>query len=327
MPCTSSEPARTHRRPCHGARFGLATVALLGSCAFVAAPSSPRPTITVQTLGVDVADVPEPELLTLQEPSPGRYSGTLTVPGEVVAFELRTEPSDPGRPVVLLVPILAGGDDLMDQVAMRVQAHGYDVAFCARAGSALKEGQRGKDLDELFRRTVLHQRLLLRWLRERHDAPSAQFVLGISLGGMVTTVVAAQEPDLAGVAICLSGGDIKELIGCSSEGRVQRWRNWRLREDGIGDDGLRSELEDCLHHEPLRYAPAVPTERVLLVEASLDTVVPQRNQDLLWEGLGRPARFTVPLGHYSAALAIDSIVAQVARHFDARQHAAAAANE
>lgn len=316
MRCTSSERAR------RGAGRAVACLVLLagaGGCTFASAPTTPRQVLTPDELGVAVADVPEPELLALQERRPGRLSGTLAGAGETVAFELRTTPDDPGRPVVLLVPILAGGDDLMEQVAMRVQSHGYDVAFCARAGGALRTGQRSKDLDELFRRTVLHQRLLLRWLRERHAAPVAQFVLGISLGGMVTTVLAAQEPDLAGVAICLSGGDIKELIGASSEQRVQRWREWRQREDGIGDDELKDELAQCLTHEPLRYAPAVATDRVLLVEATLDTVVPARNQDLLWEALGRPARFSVPFGHYSAALAIDTIVDQVARHFDARQ--------
>lgn len=313
MPCTSSD----HRR---STALLLGCLAWLASgCSFVTAPGAPRQAMTVQSLGLAVAEVPSPELLTLQETAPGHFSGTLSAPGETVAFALRTTPGDPGRPVVLLVPILAGGDDLMDQVALRVQAQGYDVAFCARAGGALKAGQRGKDLDELFRRTVLHQRLLLRWLRERHAAPAPQFVLGMSLGGMVTTVLAAQEPDLAGIAICLSGGDLKELIGTSSEPRVQRWRDWRQHEDGLGADELRTELEQYLTHEPLRYAPAVPTERVLLVAATMDTVVPERNQLLLWEALGRPARYSVPLGHYSAALAIDAIVAQVARHFDTRQ--------
>lgn len=312
MRSTSSEPGR------RAAIARTALAAVLAGCSFANAPATPRPPLSAAALGLRIDEVPEPQLQTLVQRSPGRFQGMLTAEGEEVAFEWRTAPEDPGRPVVLLVPILAGGDDLMDQVANRVQAHGFDVAFCARAGGAMRQGQRGKDLDELFRRTVLRQRLVLKWLRERHAAPSAQFVLGISLGGMVTTVLAAEEPGLAGIAICLSGGDIKDLIATSSEGRVQRWREWRRREDGIGDDELRGELEQCLTHEPLRYAPAIPTERVLLVEATLDTVVPPRHQDLLWEALGRPARYSVPLGHYSAALAIDSIVDQVAHHFSTR---------
>jgi pimeloyl-ACP methyl ester carboxylesterase len=296
------------------------------ACSFAPPPLQPRPPLAARDLGVAIGEVPVPTLESLREEAPGRFSGTLAGGGETVAFHLNAANGD-GRATVLLVPILAGGDDLLEQVGQRVQARGFDVAYCERAGSALKTGQRGKDLDELFRRTVLHQRLLLRWLRERPAASPQQFVLGMSLGGMVTTVLAAAEPDLAGIAICLSGGDLKDLVMTSSEGRVQRWRAWRQSEDGIGDDALRWELGECLTHEPLRYAPMIATERVLLVEAALDTVVPARNQALLWEALGRPARFTVPLGHYTAALAIDLIIAKVTQHFAERQRLPAAAPE
>jgi hypothetical protein len=317
MPCTSSD----HRR---STALLLGCLAWLASgCSFVTAPGAPRQAMTVQSLGLAVAEVPSPELLTLQETAPGHFSGTLSAPGETVAFALCTHArrSNRARPLVLLVPILAGGDDLMQKVALRLQAQRLRRGVL-RARRRRPEGATARPRT---RRTVpphgaapapAARLAARRW----HPAPHGTFVLGMSLGGMVATVGRrAQEPDLAGIAICLSGGDLKELIGTSSEPRVQRWRDWRQHEDGLGADELRTELEQYLTHEPLRYAPAVPTERVLLVAATMDTVVPERNQLLLWEALGRPARYSVPLGHYSAALAIDAIVAQVARHFDTRQ--------
>lgn len=296
-----------------------AALALLGSCAFAPPPATPRPPLSAEELGLPIPATPAPELRELVEASPGRSRGRLDADGESVAFELRETPGDPGRPVVLLVPILAGGDDVQEMVAARLQGHGFDVAWCARAGSALRPGQRGADLEQLFRRTVLHQRLLLRWLRERHAAPIAQFALGMSLGGMVATVLAAHEPELAGLAVCLSGGDVPGIVGASAEPRVQAWRAWRRDADGIDDADVHAELCHCLAHEPLRFAPAVPTDRVLLVAATLDEVVPGRQQDLLWEAFGRPARLSLPLGHYTAALAVDAIVAAAARHFHALQ--------
>jgi hypothetical protein len=47
------------------------------------------------------------------------------------------------------------------------------------------------------------------------------------------------------------------------------------------------------------------------VHATLDEVVPAANQDALWESLGRPRRLLLPLGHYSAALALWPILAAV----------------
>ena len=297
----------------------VAAMALLSGCAFAPPPASPRPALSAEELGLTVAATPSPELRDLVASSPGRSRGWLDAEGEAVAFELRETPGDPGRPVVLLVPILAGGDDIQEMVAGRLQAHGFDVAWCARAGSALRPGQRGADLEQLFRRTVLHQRLLLRWLRERHAAPIPQFAFGMSLGGMVATVLAAHEPELAGLAVCLSGGDVPGIVGNSAEPRVLAWRQWRREADGLDDADMHAELCHCLAHEPLRFAPAVPTERVLLVAATLDEVVPGRQQDLLWEAFGRPARLSLPLGHYTAALAVDAIVAAAARHFHALQ--------
>ena len=55
----------------------------------------------------------------------------------------------------------------------------------------------------------------------------------------------------------------------------------------------------------------------MFVSAQFDTVVPERNQDLLWEALGRPARMRVPFGHYTSALAISSVLAAAAEHFTA----------
>lgn len=304
-----------------GTTVAALAAALCAGCRFAAPPTAPRPPLAAADLGLAIADVPAPELLAVEDYAPGRRRGRLRGGDETVAFELRHDPADPDRPVVLLVPMLAGGEEVLEMVAARLLQHGFDAAFCARAGSALRTGQRGDDLDELFRRTVAHQRLLLRWLRERHEAPLPQFALGISLGGMIATVLAAHEPGLAGVAVCLAGGDVPGILGCSDEPRVRAWREWRRDADGLDDAALHAEVCRCLAHEPLRFAPAVPTERVLLVAATLDRVVPERHQDLLWEAFGRPARLSLPFGHYTAALAVDAIVAAAAHHFGTRLQA------
>lgn len=265
-----------------------------------------------------------PESTALEPTSPGRFRGQLCGEGETVQFQVWRTP-DSTRPMVLLVPILAGGAELMEQVGKLMQARGFDVAFCARAGSALVAPQRGPELQELFRRTVLHQRLLLAWLRApANEPPPAVFALGMSLGGIVATDVAALEPDLDGIAICLSGGDLGSLVADSSEPRVQRWVDWRYQEDGIGRDSLQWELHRELGFEPIAMAASVATHKVLFVSAWFDTVVPRRNQDLLWEALGRPARLTVPLGHYTSALAIEPILSAAAEHFRSQLPAAGA---
>ncbi len=295
-----------------------------GACTFQPAPSRPRPPLPAPA-ALERTTPTAPILIALDDDGIGRQSGTLALGDERIGFTwLRHRDDLPTRPCVLLVPILAGGADLMNSVANRMFARDFDVAYCERAGSALVAPQRGRDLDELLRRTVLHQRALLRWLRAAPTPPPQQFVLGISMGGMVGTIVGAAEPDLDGLAICLAGGDFASLVLASGERRVQRWVDWRRRTDGVGDDHLRWELREMLRLEPLGMAPSIDAEKVLFVSAQFDDVVPRRNQDLLWEALGRPARLRVPFGHYTAALAIDEILGAAATHFRARCRSTAA---
>ena len=54
------------------------------------------------------------------------------------------------------------------------------------------------------------------------------------------------------------------------------------------------------------------------MSAQFDDVVRPEYQDLLWEGLGRPARLSVPLGHYTSALAMGPILTAVTGFFDQR---------
>ena len=97
----------------------------------------------------------------------------------------------------------------------------------------------------------------------------------------------------------------------SSEIQAVRWRQWRHETDGVSGEELLRELRQMLVSDPARAGPYVATERVLLVGASLDEVVPRRHQDLLWESFGRPERQILPLGHYTAMLAFDSVLGSV----------------
>src|SRR5262249_27384150 len=163
------------------------------------------------------------------------------------------------------------------------------AAWCDRVAPALSPPQRGPDLEQLFVRTVVHQRALLAWLRQpAGPQPPAVFALGVSLGGMVAAALAAGGTGPArgrprrpgGVAICLAGADIPSIVLDSGESRVERWRRWRMTEDGLGVASLRQELQRCLQSDPARLAAFVPTEHVLLVRSSLDEVVKPSHQDL-----------------------------------------------
>lgn len=322
MPSTCSEgPAPPSRRA--GARragaLALFAAAVTG-CSFAPAPRHPRPALPLPEEVADRFALPAPPVV--EEVTPvddhGTNRGTLTCGDETIRFHLHRADL-PGRPLVLLVPILAGGEDLMRTIARKLVHRGYHAAWCDRVASALRPPQRGPDLETLFRRTVLHQRALLDFLRSRSEPqPVAIFALGISMGGMVATVLAAVEPGLCGTAVCLSGGDLPSILLDSDEQRIVSWRRWRLAEDGLAGRPLAIELRRALSSDPALLAPFVATERVFLVATAFDAVVRPCHQDRLWEALGRPERLTVPLGHYSAGLVLDPILTAVTGFYSRR---------
>ncbi len=318
MPYTASE-GRGRRRT-----LALALSSLLSACSYVPPPSWPREALPLpEDVAARYAIPPEPVEARIDPTSvAGVVDGELSCGEQKVRFHMHQN-RNPNRPVVLLVPILAGGEDLMRSIARRVVDRGYHAAWCERAGSAMRAPQRGPELEQLFQRTVIQQRMLLAWLRDSSALrPQSFFALGVSMGGIISSVLAAVEPRLEGTAICLAGADLPNIVLDSDETRVAKWREWRLTEDGIGKSSLLQELQTSLLSDPGRLGPFVDTQSVLLVHATLDEVIRRPHQDLLWESLGRPRRLLFPLGHTTAALAIDPILDAATRFFREREPSA-----
>lgn len=309
------------RSPC-GALLAAAWAILLAACQAVPGAAHPRPALALPAELAAYYQVPgelrvealaaQPDIGALQH-----WHGQLAAGDERVHFQILRPAQRPDAPFVALVPILAGGENLMHMVAEALGRRGYAVGWCRRVAGALVAPQRCEDLERLFRRTVVHYRMLLAWAREAElVAGRRAAVLGISMGGIIGSVLMAVEPDLQAGALCLAGADLPELVLCTTENRVLRWLEWRRRQDGCGDWEIGTELRRHLRSDPVHLSACVPTGKVLLVAATLDEVVPWHHQQLLWEALGRPRRVLLPLGHYSAALMLHPILDAVARFFD-----------
>lgn len=239
------------------------------------------------------------------------FRGRLSAGEEQAEFHF-LRPSNPrgeARPFVLCLPILAGGKGLMWILACEFAERGYNVAWAERISRAMRPGQRGPELEDLLRRTVLHNRMILSWARQQEEIDADRnALLGVSLGGIVGSTVLALEPELRAGVLCLAGADLPEIIIKSGESRIDRWRRWRDRSDGMSNTELLRELDGSLASDPARLGAFVDTQKIFLVASLLDEVIPMHNQDLLWESLGRPQRLLLPLSHYSAAFAISGIL-------------------
>ncbi len=167
--------------------------------------------------------------------------------------------------------------------------HGPRTPSSARFGGELHPSTDLVRTNEGFIQTCQELRTLLTILGERRGSPIG--MMGSSLGGYTSALIASIDPRLAFVVPIMAPASLAQLF----------WEHG-------DDDPLRAQAEaagmtrDRFHHawalhSPLTYAPKIPWERRLIVGAGDDALVTPRHVDVLWEHWQRPRRFTFFGGH------------------------------
>ncbi|MGE0709898.1 MAG: alpha/beta hydrolase family protein [Planctomycetota bacterium] len=316
----------------------LALPLLTGCMSFVPAasePRAPRPLSTeVQARFAYVADlgsttlVPDPAWAQDDELEVSLGTLPIHVPGSAadgddgsfpVQFEYWRPRACQGGPcpAVVVTPILGGGSSLAHTNCEDFARAGYHVVLVSRGTRILRETWRVEDPERWMRKAIAARRAMLDWLATRPEVDSRRVAaFGISMGGIITSVLVAAEPRFRCGVVALAGGDLPGIIACSSEGRIEDFFTAKLKDTGLGPVSLEQRLRAAMPTDPLRVAQAVDARRVLQVTTGLDTIVPLEKQLLLWEALGRPARWHLPAaGHYSAILWLPWITDRVVEFF------------
>ena len=208
------------------------------------------------------------------------------------------------RPAVVVTPIFGGRQPLARQIGPALARRGVHAAVVLRAERYLRgEDEDLSRLERVLRTAVIDRRRTLDWLESdpRVD-PEHLGALGISLGGLATSLLCATEPRIKAAVVALAGGDLGRLIiPASDEDRVREFvAAWAAR--GVSPAALGERIGAALPSDPLALAPALDPQRLLFVLARRDTRVPYASQVALWEAAGRPERYLLPTGHITSAV-------------------------
>lgn len=249
-----------------------------------------------------------------------RNEGKLRIAGEELEYRyyspaLSTEPA----PFLLVLPILAGGESITDRVCRSLARRGIAAGSVERRWRIFKDRDTIEELEEKLILVVRQHRAFLNWIGERPEIDGTRMgCFGLSIGGMLATVLTAVEPRLDCAVICLAGGDFSRLALEADEIKLERWVKQRCEDDCITPEELQQQIRERFDFDPLRFAPAIDTHRVLYVTARFDGVVPEHSREVLWQALGRPERIDVPFGHYTTILALEWVVSRAASFATAR---------
>lgn len=211
----------------------------------------------------------------------------------------------PGRPVVICVHTWCGGSLLMEEQTFAVRAlfrRGFDVALAtlpfhgrrvpaqARFSGQIFPNRDLRRTNEGFGQAVADMRTLWQWLR-RERACGPVGMIGMSLGGFVTALMASLHQDLAFAVPVVAPASIADVLWHHGEGRPGR-----LEAEAAGftlDDFRAIWAVHC----PLSYPVRLPLQRLLMVWGEADHVVPSVQQLALWEHWGRPQCRSFAGGH------------------------------
>ena len=139
--------------------------------------------------------------------------------------------------------------------------------------------------------------------------------LGISFGGVLNVLFMAEEPRIQAGVIALAGGNLPEIITTSRDPLVKNYCKTILNGLGLNREEFVRRLKEELEEEPLRFAPAVDPNKILMIIAQWDRVVFPRYSLNLRKALQNPETVFLPLGHYFSLLAMPYLERKALRFF------------
>jgi dienelactone hydrolase len=249
----------------------------------------------------------------------GRYRvSKLTFPSPVVTPDAANntvhaeyfEPVGfPGkRPATVVLHILGADFPLSRYYAARLADRGVAALFLKLPYYGERRDPNGpgpvpkKFLSEDLERTmrsmrqgVLDVRRAGRWLASRPEVDADRLgVTGISLGGIVSSLVVSVDPEIRTGALLLAGGDLAHVLWEMPETAPFR-KMWEADGKTLAD--LKALTDP---YDPLTYAAGMKGKRVLMIDGAVDEVIPPASARALWEAGGRPPIIWYDCGHYSA---------------------------
>ena len=220
------------------------------------------------------------------------------------------------RPLIIVLPILGGGNEIANFFAKYFAHHGYATAIVHRQDNYKDVEETMEALNRVFTQIILDHQQAIDWLVQQPGVdPERIGVFGISAGGVKGALVTALDRRIKGAVLCLVGGDLPYVFAYSSEEGIIEKREAIMQREGLTREEFLQALRDEFEHDPLRYAPYMDARRVILVLGVFDTVVPYRTGLALREAMGGPRTYLIPTGHYTALLYVPFVQSVSLRHF------------
>ena len=254
------------------------------------------PTALDAPLGPGVAPMMVAERQTLRE----RLGFTvrqvaLTGQERPIEFEYYDVHAAAPTPVIVLLPIFNGQLVITRFFARYFANQGWRALVLTRERDPLEQLEAPEDA---IRANLEDYRRVLDWVEQQHEIdPTRIGLFGISFGAMDAVMLTALDRRVDALVAAMAGGDLAQLLFSTNYRPIARTIDRLVAGDGVSRERLLETMEQRIVTDPLKLAPYVDAERVLLVLTRSDAIVPFESQEALRESMGEPEALYLPTGH------------------------------
>ncbi len=223
------------------------------------------------------------------------------------------------RAGVICLPIQGGDYDVSTWFATCFAAAGYQALRFERRAEWLEADRDLEALAQLGRQYVVDVgRVTDHWIEDLEAIdPERLGLFGVSMGAGVGAIVSGTDPRVKAAVLCIGGADLADVVLTADDVEVNQYRRDLAARLACDEAGLRPHLEVALDPLDARHAAGgMRTDTTLFIAARFDHVVRWHNSLKLWEAIGRPRRWVLPTGHYSAVVFLPLIKWLSRRWFD-----------
>jgi dienelactone hydrolase len=314
--------------------LGLSLAVALGACQAHRVSSVPRPPpradLPPYAYYEAGGEIPEPTSIELERVTPGYEIRRILLPPrvppeladyghakdpiEIVHYRPRPLGGTP-RPLVLISPILGNDMTLMPEFASGITGLGYHAAVVVRKDFAFEPETALDDAEKEFRVLVMRNRQAFDYFAALEEVDGSRLgTLGVSAGAIISACLAGADPRPKAHVLVFAGGPLADVLTTTSEDRFHKYAEGVREAKGLTDAEITQALRDAMRTDPVKLAPRVRREDVLLFVAKNDTSVPTQTGHNLWCALGRPELRLLPWGHY-ASFALQAYMQTEANRF------------
>ncbi|KPL13167.1 hypothetical protein AMJ85_00065 [candidate division BRC1 bacterium SM23_51] len=219
-----------------------------------------------------------------------------------VRFDYYVQRKKARFPTVLVLPISGGVDFTVKSFANCFASNGFNCAIVRNRKVDLDDAESAEQVEDYFRQSVLDSRQVLDYLVQRQEVDANRLgCVGLSLGGIKTSMIVGVDERLKCCVMGLAGGSIADITLLSEEKKIKDYIRG-LIDMGIGPETIHTELSKKIKTDPLKLAKHIDARNALMFIAMFDRVVPKKCGDRLWKAIGKPEVVYLLSGHYTSIL-------------------------